>query len=377
MERRKLLKLSASSAILSSLPLTMLPMLSFGEEEIKFTDLPDGFMRGPAKPDAMHFQDIRKISRYSSNEDFYVVQHYGQPKISIEDYSLSITGLVDRPRDFSLEDILNQKSVTLEAGFECGGNTARMFHGLVGNAVWRGARLVDVLKECGIKDKATEVVFFSGDKGTEKIRGKELEQSFSRSLSIQDAMNQDILLAYEMNGKPLSQIHGKPLRLIVPGWYGVTNVKWLNQIHFQDRRHMGRFMARDYVTLKQEKIGSIHRWVESSVAKMNLKSVIARVTKNGASFKVLGFALNDGTPLKKIEVKVDNGPWELAEIDPSATKYGWKLFTFDWKQPTTGSHTITSRATDIDGNSQPTMEELPEKITYWEDFSQFPRTVQI
>ena len=129
-----------------------------------------------------------------------------------------------------------------------------------------------------------------------------------------------------MNGEPLPYCHGKPVRALIPGWYGVSNVKWLNQIHIQDTRYMGRFMGRDYVTLKKESIGGVERWVENSVTTMNLKSSIVRVTEMGGQYKIQGFVLNDGTSIRSIEVKVDDGPWERAEINPRSTKYSWKLF---------------------------------------------------
>jgi hypothetical protein len=110
---------------------------------------------------------------------------------------------------------------------------------------------------------------------------------------------------------------------------------------------------------------------------MNLKSSIVRVTEMGGQHKIQGFVLNDGTTLESIEVKVDDGPWERAEINPRSTKYSWKLFSYDWNNATPGEHTIVSRVTDINGNVQMTEEEAPEKVTYWEDFVQFPRTVRI
>ena len=140
---------------------------------------------------------------------------------------------------------------------------------------------------------------------------------------------------------------------------------------------MGRFMGRDYVTLKKESVGGVDRWVENSVTTMNLKSSIIRVTELGGQYKVMGFVLNDGTPLQSVEVKIDDGPWQRAEMDSRNTQYSWKLFTYDWNNPGPGEHRLVSRVTDINGNVQATPEELPEKVSYWEDFGQFTRTVRI
>ena len=110
---------------------------------------------------------------------------------------------------------------------------------------------------------------------------------------------------------------------------------------------------------------------------MNLKSSIIRVTELGGSYSIQGFVLNDGTPLRSVEVKIDDGPWLTAEINPNNTQYSWKLFSLDWPNPSTGEHTLVSRVTDINGNVQATQEELPEKVSYWEDFGQFTRTITI
>lgn len=163
----------------------------------------------------------------------------------------------------------------------------------------------------------------------------------------------------------------------MPGWYGVANVKWLTQIHVQDTRYMGRFMGRDYVTLKRASVGGVERWVENSVTTMNLKSAIVRVIESGGAYRIQGFVLNDGTPLESVEIKIDDGPWQRAQLNPRNTKYSWKLFQYDWIEPSSGTHTLVSRVTDIDGNVQPTNEELPEKVSFWEDFGQFPREVTI
>ena len=120
------------------------------------------------------------------------------------------------------------------------------------------------------------------------------------------------------------------------------------------------------------------KWTETAITHMQLKSFIARVTREGSQHKVLGVALNDGTPLKSIEVRVDDGPWEVAKIDPAtSSRYSWKLFTYIWRGATPGEHTLVSRVTDITGKIQPTAEELANKKTFLEDNSQFPRRVMI
>ncbi len=205
-----------------------------------------------------------------------------------------------------------------------------------------------------------------------------MEQQFGRSLNREQALSGEPFLAYALNGEPLTKHQGFPLRLMVPGWYGVANVKWLSQIHIQEDAFLGRFQARWYRTLKGEMMDGEMTWTETAVTRMHLKSFIARVTSNGGQRQVLGVVLNDGTPLKSVEVRVDEGPWQTAAMDPSTRgKYSWKLFTYNWSGATPGEHTLVSRVTDINGNVQPTAEELANKKSFLEDNSQHPRKVMI
>src|SRR5262249_52049440 len=169
----------------------------------------------------------------------------------------------------------------------------------------------------------------------------------------------EVFRASALSGQPLTRHQGAPLRLIVPGWYGVANVKWLSQIYVQQDPYVGKYQARWYRTVRGEMIDGEMKYMETAVTHMNLKSFVARVTKNGDSYKALGVILNDGTPLKSIEVKVDDGEWKPATLDPSTKeKYGWKLFNYSWTGGLTpGEHTIVSRATDLKG-VQPTEKDL-------------------
>ena len=352
--------------------------LGQGEELVPFTDVPDGFMAPPVTPGGFHFLDTRAIASFHTpNDDFYIVQHYNQPAIANDEYMLRITGMVDNPLELSLVDLKRQPKVEIDAGFECGGNNRNIFHGLIGNARWGGTNLRRLLREAGIQRGGIEVVFYGADSGMENVRDTDIEQNFGRSMHFEDALRPEVMLAYEMNGEPLPLYHGAPVRLLVPGWYGVSNVKWLNQIHVQDRRYMGRFMARDYVTLSRRDIGGVERWEERSVTKMQLKSAIVRVTRGAAGYSVMGFVLNDGTPLRSVEIKIDDGPWRRAEIDPASTQYSWKLFSLAWSDATPGEHTLVSRVTDVNGQVQATPDQIPEKPSRWENYAQFPRTVRI
>ena len=239
-----------------------------------------------------------------------------------------------------------------------------------------------VLDSAGVKDAAREFVFFGADHGEEEIEWRAqkftLDQQFGRSLTREKAMSGDPFLAYALNGEPLTRHQGFPLRLIVPGWYGVANVKWLSQIHVQEDAYLGKFQARWYRTLKGETIDGEMKWKETAITHMQLKSFIARVTRDGNGHKVLGVVLNDGTPLRSVEVRVDDGPWQRATMDPATNKkYSWKLFSYAWNGATPGEHTLVSRVTDANGNVQPTTEDLESKKSFLEDNSQYPRKVKI
>ncbi len=383
-DRRKVLKTGVtmgSLAATASMPFWSQVALGQNESVVPFTDMPDGYTVPPKQAGGIYYQDTTKINDFfSPNGNFYVIQHYTQPTINEADHRLKVTGLVNNELTLSLADLKSMQKFEIDAGFECGGNSPRLFQGLIGNARWGGVRLVDVLEAAGLDRDGIEVVFYGADKGMEKTRidsDLQVEQAFGRSLHIDDALNPDIILAYEMNGEALPIFHGAPLRLVVPGYYGVCNVKWLSQIHVQDRRYMGRFMARDYVTLSKRIIGGEERWEERSVTKIQLKSSIIRVTKIGNNHNILGFVLNDGTPLRSVEVSIDGGPWQQAEMDPRNSKYSWKLFNFTWRNASAGEHTIVSRVTDVTGAVQATQDEMPEKPTRWENYAQFPRKVMI
>ena len=253
--------------------------------------------------------------------------------------------------------------------------------GAIGNVKWTGTRLAPLLKECGPLKRGIEAVFFGMDEKVEKIREKEYSQNFARSLGINDALRDEILLAYQMNGEPLTKNHGAPVRLIVPGWFGIAWVKWLARIEVMDRRYMSKYMAREYVTIRGEERDGTTIWRETSVGPMDVKSIIARaVRRSDGTVRLSGAAWTDGTPLRAVEVKIDDGNWKPALLDHTQTaKYAWQLFHFDWSNPPLGEHTLVSRAIDNEGRIQPAADDpqIKMKRTYWEANQQWPRKLKI
>jgi DMSO/TMAO reductase YedYZ molybdopterin-dependent catalytic subunit len=210
------------------------------------------------------------------------------------------------------------------------------------------------------------------------VREQQITQHFARSMSLEDALSPYNLLCYEMNGEPLPQPNGFPLRLIAPGWYGVANVKWLQRIEVRSNRLMNRFMGRDYVTLRHEEIDGEEVWTESSVGRSLLKSAPARVVRSEDAYRIEGAAW--GQPIGKVEVQIDDSPWQVAKLDTAnVRRFSWRFWSLDWTDAEPGEHTVTSRAVDTHGNVQPAQDDplIANKITYWESNGQITRQVRI
>ena len=376
--RRDMIKASVATAALA---FAQYPLSLFGGPEAEPGGVLIPFL--DAQPNVKRQTRWAELTNwYTKSEDLYVVSHYNMPALKADEHTLEISGLVKKPRTLTLADLKRRKRKTITATLECGGNgNGPGFMGAIGNVKWTGTPLADLLEECAPLKRGIEVVFFAADERTEKIREKEYPQNFARSLHVSDAMRDDLLLCYEMNGEPLIKEHGFPLRLVVPGWYGISWVKWLNRIEVMDRRYMSKYMAQEYVTLRGEERGEKTIWRLTSVAPMNVKSIIARAVKLAdGTVRLTGAAWGDGTPLTSVEVKVDDGPWQMAKIDRTPKdKYTWRFFSFDWKNPSSGEHTIVSRATDQEGRVQPSADDPQIKLkkTYWEANQQWPRKIKI
>jgi len=380
--RREILMggLAAAGLGVLGIPEWALPALAQGENVVAFTDIPEN-VRWETPPDR-RLLDVRTIDGpFTPAAKFATTQHYGHPEVDPATFKLKISGLVDRPKALSLDELKKMGATDFVAGFECSGNRGPV-QGLCGNGKWSGVPLKTVLDSTGVKASAREFVFFGADHGEEEIEWRtqkfKLDQQFGRSLTREKALSTEPFLAWGLNGEPLSKHQGSPLRLIVPGWYGVANVKWLSEIHVQQDAYLGKYQARWYRTLRGEMIDGEMKWVESAVTHMNPKSFIARVTKEGSNHKVLGVVLNDGSPLKTVEVKIDEGPWQPATMDASTKdKFGWKLFTYSWTGATPGAHTLVSRVTEMSGKVQPTEQDLENKKSFLEHNPQSPRKVMI
>lgn len=349
------------------------PALAQGDEVIPFVDLPPAAPNARVPPSFTSF--LTEISQ------FFTVAHYPVPDYDAASYKLKFTGLIDRPIELSLPELQKRPRMEQVVGFECAGNNNPRANALVGNARWVGTGLRAILDDLGLRDTAREVVFYGADRGLEDVSHggatERVEQHFGRSLFVDDARRPEVMLAWEMNGQPLPRVHGAPLRLIVPGSYGVGNVKWLNHVHLQSTRYAGRFMSRDYVTLQGRQMGDQVIWDESWVSRMRLKSAVGLVTRRGNNARVHGFALTDGARLRAVEVSINSGPWQPATLDARNTPHSWQLFSYDWQGLVPGEHTVASRAINNRGEVQPAEEDLALKKTRWENNGIFVRRIRV
>ncbi len=380
--RRRLIRDSAAASLgvfaAAHLPPTALGFAepAAGEEVVPFID-------GLKKQERQQIYWNDEQPWLTPTERIFSVGHYSRPEpIEIAGYRLELFGQFDKPVTLTLDQLKDRPRKELTATIECSGNgSSPTFLGAIGNATWAGTPLAPLLAEAGLrKDASVEVAFYGADVGKEELAKQQVEQPFARTLPLPEALRDDVLLCYEMNGKPLPHEHGGPIRLVVPGWYGIAWVKWLTGIEARDRRLMTRFIAKDYVTVRGEERNGRTLWRQTSVGPMNVKSFTARVVKRASdgTHVVSGMAWTQGK-VAKVEVRVDDGPWAEAKLVENKTPHTWTFWSFEWKGAAPGEHTLVSRATDERGRIQPTAEdpEIKLKRTYWEAYAQYPRKIRI
>ena len=298
----------------------------------------------------------------------YLLIHFDVPFVEPgADWTLSIGGLVDNPLTLDLQALKALPQRTLTVTLECAGsgragitprNQSQPWHlEAVGTAAWTGTPLKGVLERAGLSDRAKDVVFYGKDHG---FSGG-IEHDYGRSLSPSQAMHDDILLVWEMNGAPLLPQHGYPLRLIVPGWYGMASVKWLDRIEvidspFDGYQQVGTYVYRKTANEPGEPITNI--LVRSLMVPPGMPDVYSRSRLVDRGRVLLsGRAWSGaGVPIERVEVAVD-GVWHEATlkraIDPSGVgRYAWRGWCYEW-QATPGEHDLMCRATDANGAIQP------------------------
>ena len=292
----------------------------------------------------------------------YLLTHYDIPAVDPAAFRLQVDGLVDTPLSLDLDTLRSRPRVSTVVTLECAGNgRARLsprpvsqpwLVEAVGTSRWTGTPLLPLLREAGVHEGAVDVVFTGADHGIE--RG--VEQDYQRGLSVAEAMGEDVLLADEMNGAPLPPQHGFPLRLVVPGWYGMAHVKWLNRISVVAEQFDG-YQMRAYRIRQQAEDPGV------PVTRIEPRALLVppgfpdfmsrrRVLHTGVT-TVEGRAWSGWAPVTAVEVSVDGGEvWSSAVLDPAPDRWGWVRWTWPWAA-TEGSYLLSARATDGSGRSQP------------------------
>lgn len=303
----------------------------------------------------------RYLRSWITANNVFFARNQGQipeQSIPISDWSLTIQGEVNTPLVVSYDQICRMPKAIVSNTIECSGNGRSLFEkkasgnpwtiGGVGNAVWSGVWLRELLHSAELKASARHVAFEGLDTplGSGKVK-------FIRSIPIEKALS-SLLLAYEMNGEPLPLEHGYPMRALALGWTGANCVKWLHKITVLDRPFEGFFMDKAYRKFQKEQdpgTGEV-------VTELNLKSFITRPERSeildAGLIAILGAAYAGESEVDRVDVSVNNGKtWDAAIFIGPHEPYAWRQWQFLWSIENKGEYTLLSRALDTKGNQQP------------------------
>ena len=285
------------------------------------------------------------------NERFYIRNHFPVPEVVAKSWRLKLHGRVKEEQSISLPQLMRMRGETIPVTLECAGNGRSLFNtpiegepwgtGAVSSAEWTGIPIFDVLDKAGLEPSATHLVFRGAD-------------GFDRALSIEEAHEEPLLLAYGMNGVPLPQMHGYPVRAIVPAWYAVASVKWLTEIEVTDHPFDGYFQVQRYV---YERSGG-----SEPVKYQKVRSLITDPEDGGAiaggKVTIRGLAWSGRFPLGQVHVSIDRGEWLQATLQGLPDRYAWRLWQLETRIERRGEIEIRARATDINRESQPEQADL-------------------
>lgn len=308
---------------------------------------------------------------YTPNEVFFVRWHLANmPKEIDEDtFKLRVGGAVGKPLLLSIKDLKEKfKPYTLSSLCVCAGNARSFFNprvagaqwknGGMGNAKWTGVKLKDILEMAEVNPKALDVAFNGAD--APPLAGV---ADFVKSLKLPHAMDGEVMIAYEMNGKPLPLLNGFPLKLVVPGYYATYWVGMLNEIKVYDTAYNGYWMKKAYTVPSglingNENHDSLAKKTEP-IGKMDVRSIFVSPEPNatlelGENNELNGLAFDGGDGIQKVEISSDNGKtWKVAKLNPSLGKYSWRRWKYKWKPTQTGTYKFMVKATNIKGETQP------------------------
>lgn len=330
------------------------------EKEPENLEMPFGLLEGWVTP----------------NEIFYIRSHFPVPQVDLAQWQLRVEGAVEKPLALRFDELRTLPTQTIPATLECAGNN-RVFlvpkvkgtqweSGAVGNAEWTGVSLGEILRRARVKSSAVDVILEGADCGTLSEAPKPAGQiHYARSVPLGKAMD-GVLLALEMNGEPLTPSHGFPLRAIVPGWYGMAAVKWLQRIIVTEKPYDGYYQTVDYAFWQRSPAGISL----VPISEMQVKAAIARpgineVIPAGKPYAVAGAAWTAEAEIVKVELSADGGQsWTEASLGEEQARNSWRLWQWNWAVPAEpGRRTLMARATDSRGRTQP-MERDLDRGTY-------------
>ena len=309
-------------------------------------------------------------------EAFYVRTHFPIPKIDKNKWRLRVEGEVKKPFELGYDELLKLESRKIPVTLECAGNNRNFLEpkvkgvqwglGAVGNAEWTGVPLSILLDRAGVSSGGGEVILEGADGGKlEDPKSPTGELRFARSIPLTKA-RADVLLAYKMNEVDLPAHHGFPLRAIVPGWYAMASIKWLERIIVTNKPFNGYYQTLDYAYWKRR--GEIADLVPLS--EIAIKAEIARpaegeIISANSKVRIHGAAWASDDEITKVEVSTDGGSvWSEGKLIGVAKRNAWRLWEFDWKTPSKlGKQKLIARATDSQGRTQP-IERDPDRGTY-------------
>ncbi len=304
----------------------------------------------------------RHVGVVTPNAAFYVRNHFAVPTCVAAEWRLAVTGEVAAPVELTYEELCALPSRTLRVTLECAGNGRAAMrpraegeqwgYGAASTAEWTGVPLRTVLKAAGMSPEAREIVVEGADHGY--VAAADGVIPFARCLPREQALHPDTLLAYVMNGEPLPPEHGFPVRLVVPGWYGVAAVKWVVRIAAIAQRFRGFYQVERYILVHPEGGAS----GATPLTRIAVRSVIttpeAGATLARGRHVLRGLAWSGMAPVRRVEVSVDGGArWWLADWTSEPSRYAWRSWQYVWHPERPGEVTLRSRAFDEAGNAQP------------------------
>jgi DMSO/TMAO reductase YedYZ molybdopterin-dependent catalytic subunit len=309
-------------------------------------------------------------------ESFYVRTHFPIPSIDRDAWWLHVEGEVEKPFVINYQELLALESVTIPATLECAGNNRSFLEpkvkgvqwrlGAVGTAEWTGVLLSVLLDRAVVRQTAREVILEGADHGMlDDPKSPPGELTFARSIPLEKA-RADVLLAYKMNGNDLPAQHGFPLRAIVPGWYAMASIKWLQRIIVTDQPFNGYYQTIDYSYWNRRgDIAELSALTEMQVKAEITKPAEGEIVAANSNVRVHGAAWSSDSEITRVQLSTDGGStWKETKLLGEPKPNSWRLWEFTWQTPDTpGKQTLIARATDSRGRTQPVQRD-PDRGTY-------------